>query len=453
MTDTLGKLIATIRKETTLHTQDTLARKVGRTKQWLGAIEKGQLIPTLDQLVRLHNEIASRDNQVPHSDLQIWLLKWLEAKAKKDVHVRRETILLAINQLYGHSLQKRKTEFTNDIPTLEHFPDAFPDLVVVCGDRREMPPKRKGDLFVDSFSSSDFASLRKLFERCGPLDIISDKIFAPVTPADNAYLHEKYGGKNLIVIGSPAVNLLARSINKNCVFRFAMSQDVRDSLKHWEQNFPEINDRKLREVLWDMTVKWKGSDESEEIDIKSYCEDYRGTDPKVYENQIAELARKVQQLLQENTAKDFKNFFHRHGFVDPVDTKEQGYFLQDDNDFGVVSMCPNPYSENGNYFCILAAGIHGPGTHMAVRLLATDNFKGHPLGGVIEIKLDLEARWSERFSKADFAWQTGSYEVSDLLRKLGRRKPHSVLQDLDPHDFNNLIDFVKRFAPNKVETK
>jgi hypothetical protein len=89
---------------------------------------------------------------------------------------------------------------------------------------------------------------------------------------------------------------------------------------------------------------------------------------------------------------------------------------------------------------------------MAVRVLASGAFEDHPLGGVIEVQLDLEGRWSERFSNADFDWQTERYTIDDeLLGKLRKPKAHSMLGKCAPEDLKSLADFVQRFIVNEVK--
>jgi transcriptional regulator with XRE-family HTH domain len=447
MTETLGELIAKFRKSGP-DNQSRLAEKVGRTKQWLGAIEVGNGIPTLEQLLKLHEELVSKDSQTPESDLGSWLLRWLEARVNKDVDINKESALEAIDGLYAKSNKSARTRSASAVPTLEDFPHGFEDLIIICGDRRESPPKSKGDFFVDSFSSADLASLKTLLEKTGPLEIRSDKLFMAGNLSSSGYLKQAYGQRNLIVIGSPAVNLVARAINRNAVFRFRTSKGMREFLRYWDEEFPEINDRKLREIFWDMASKWNGSLEASGIDTNQYLEE---SERRIHPEQIEELAHKVGELLTSHTVKDVKASFHKYGFIDPIANKEQGYFLRDDNDFGIISLCPNPYSDGGDYFCILAAGIHGPGTDMAVRVLAKDDFREHPLGGVVEVKLDLEARWSERFSTAGFDWQTGSYTVNEeLLGKLRNPKPGSILSECAPGDLKDLTDFIERFVGNKI---
>src|SRR5437764_10957522 len=103
-------------------------------------------------------------------------LTWLKTKVEQTTGIDKEAVLDAITQLYGHSKPTRKTKLLPaHLPTLEDFPEGFENLVVVCGDRRELPPKTKGDLFVDSFSSADLIGLKTLFDRTDPLKIRSNK--------------------------------------------------------------------------------------------------------------------------------------------------------------------------------------------------------------------------------------------------------------------------------------
>lgn len=417
MAETLGKLIADFRKKSP-HNQTDLAKKFGLSKQWLGAIEVGNGLPSLEQLLKLHEELVPKGSQAPESDLGTWLLKWLETKIRRDSKIDKEVALKALNDVLSQKLKPVKS--ISGVPTLADFPHGFENLMIICGDRRESPARKRGDFFVESFSSSDLASLNMLFEKTGPLEIRSDKLFISGNATTKEHLKQFYGKRNLIVIGSPAVNLVARAINSSAVFRFIFSDNMPpDFLRSWDEGFPELNDRELRKIFSKMTSKWTGSLATLKID------EYRDKKSRIQPAQISELADKLEKLLGEATVKDVKAWFHNSGFHDPIANKKQGYFFREDNDFGVISLCPNPYAdEDGKYFCILAAGSHGPGTDMAVRVLAKNEFEDdlshHPLGGVIEVKLDLEARWSEIFPTASFKWETPPYSIDkELMEKLG----------------------------------
>lgn len=459
MDDTLGQLIRKAREATHL-TREQAAPLVGKSTAWIGEIERDRAVPTMDLLLRMHEKLATGGDAC--ADLSIWFLKWLEAVAKHHVNVKeespdsdykpdrnnREVALTVIGRMFAHSTRPEPASAASfRFPTLRDFPRAFENLLVVCGDRRESPPKNRGDLFVDSFSSADLANVKLLFDKTGPLEIRSDKYFALKTPGNDEFLKSEYGRKNLIVIGSPAVNLLARSINTHCVFRFQLSQTVRDFLVDWDTEFPEISDRKILKIFWDMASKWRGGSQPAEINTQRYYDECKKSGFNISREQIEELARKVKDLLKDHSANYIKSLFRKAGFLDPVDVKLQGFFLQDDNDFGVISLCPNPYADDpGKYFCILAAGIHAPGTYMALKALADGDFESHPLGGVIEVKLDREARWIERFPSASMSWQTSDYKVEDLITVLGHTDNHTLFDKCDPAELYRLLQFVKPFA-------
>ena len=102
--------------------------------------------------------------------------------------------------------------------TLAGFPHQFLPITVVVGDRREKAPKTAGDVFVLSASQ---AELRWLLSLGMPQDteIVCDKVFSQ---ASHEQLREWYSQRNLLVIGSPAANLLARIVNESALFPFAI---------------------------------------------------------------------------------------------------------------------------------------------------------------------------------------------------------------------------------------
>ncbi len=440
---TLGERIRDARGKTSL---EKLALDVGKSTQWMGEIERGSKIPTLELLLKAYDVLKPEDARDPDADLELWLLAWLKAHADKTSGADTDAVLAAVTRMHGRSKKSNKPAPTRThLPTLEDFPEGFESesLIVVCGDRRESPPKSQGDLFVDSFSSADLISLKELFDRTGPLEVRSDKHFAT---GDTQYLEKEYGQKNLIVLGAPSVNLLARRINGHCVFRFFVHKDARDFLKYMEEEVPEINDLELWKVFWEMASKWKGPPDYKTIDLTRYG-DYEKKF-NIRKEQLAALAEKVKKALKDHTAREMKNLFRRPGFIDPAEATVQGFYTRD-NDFGVVSLCPNPYSADGSRLCILVAGDRAPGTVMATRMLATGNFEGHPLGGIIEVELNPETRWVRRIPTADYGWQTKrdeGYTIEDVLSNLRNPEAHTVFDKCEPGDLASLISFIERFV-------
>ncbi|MGH9968812.1 MAG: helix-turn-helix domain-containing protein, partial [Pyrinomonadaceae bacterium] len=467
MKQSLGELVKAARKQGEC-TLERLAEKVGKEPQWISSIEKGSGIPSAELLIKIHEALVPEGESSPTRELGVWLLKWTEAKLERergkpnarrkenDAGNKLENERLnakgkkAISKFYAQSIRSNVVKrSTSALPTLADFPDAFDDLLVVCGDRRESPPKTKGDIFADSFSSADLAHVRHLFDRCGrPLDIRSDKGFIL---GDRDYLKREFGERHLIVLGSPAVNLLARMINDNCVFRFAIPRAARDFSQYLETQIPEINDPDLLDVFWKMASQWREAG-GVEIDTEAYYEPYLRKAAKIQMEQIQAVADKVKELLNDHTAKRIKHMFHKPGFIDTADAQQHGESPRQDNDFGVVSLCPNPYSESGNHLCILVAGIHAPGTDQALRALATDDFREHPLGGIIEAKINLQAGWIERLYKAGFDWQTKAYGVDTVLANLADAPNLAVFEKCTPEAISNLSKFVAHFVEADTTT-
>jgi transcriptional regulator with XRE-family HTH domain len=470
MNSEIGRLIRDTRQTKGL-TLNQVARAVKKSPQWLSAIESGSgdVLPNLALTLRLFQS-TSISEAGRTADLSTWLLKWLEsnvAASSFTSHIKDEPgdrdafealkaeALTVLGELNGRTLQRTPSVWNSTaLPTLKDFPDAFEDLIVVCGDRREVPPKNKGDLFVKSFSCSDIVSLSSLFAKTGTLDIRSDKVFVL---GDREYLKREFGNKNIIVIGSPAVNLLTREINGRGAFLFATPKLARDFIAD-NKTIAEINDRNLLEIFWKMASEWKGHGE---IPVDAYIETYRtklprreAEDTKDFEQrisaQIKGLADKVKGLLRGNNLKTVMNKFLTAGFRDLADGQIHGDAIRTDNDFGIIALCSNPYSDDNTHLCILVAGIHGPGTDRALYALATENFRERPLGGVIEVRLNLDAGWIERLHTAAWAWQTDPYDIEkDILPRLENPEKQAVLSECAPEAIEHLKVFLRRFIEDK----
>ena len=460
--ETLGQQIRAARRRQRSTLED-LSQKVNKTPQSISSIEMGRVIPSVFLLIQIHDALYQGEESLRSKKLGTWLLKWTEAHIQRDcdkvfskedqvednhewklIEQARARGLEAISQFQGTSIGSRVGIRNNSaLPTLTDFPEGFDDLVIVCGDRRESPPKTKADIFVDSFSSADLPHLPDLYRRCGqPLHIRSDKLFAL---AERDYLKREFGEKHIIVLGSPAINLLARKVNESCIFRFAVPRVAREFTAYLENKVPEINDPALLDVFWRMATQWREQGNSD-IDAVSYFETYRKKVERIQLDQIEALANKVKELLNGHTTKGIKNLFHKPGFVDPADAQVHGESPRQDNDFGVISLCPNPYSTNRRHLCILVAGIHAPGTDQALRVLATDDFQEHPLGGIIEAKINLQAGWIERLYKASFDWQTKPYRVGDVLSNLSNCEKFPVFKKCAPESIKSLLSFANLFV-------
>jgi len=281
------------------------------------------------------------------------------------------------------------------------FPEAFLPLVIVVGDKRENPPKSPGDLLALSASTSD---LRWILKLSLPKDteIISDKVLLYASPE---YLSEQFAKKNLLVIGSPAANHIARMVNETAFFRFMINSSTRQEIKRFNDQI------------------------------------------KANRTNMAFLRNYVDQLAQDGERiRYYLNQLRRSGFIDPTyEFKTRGFYIDNDADYGVISLCRNPYADSAEFIAILAAGVHLPATMQSLILLsnANDEFRERQLGGVFRVTL-YAAEWARRMENAVPAWSTEAYKPEDVRKGLEAISNHPYLQELGVSelDVTNQIEFL-----------
>jgi len=258
--------------------------------------------------------------------------------------------------------------------SLRTFPQAFPDLVVVTGDKREVPPKTPGD--IGAYSASPIDDRWGYALRLPPeTEKVSDKEFVT---APHEELEERYGQKNILVIGSPASNHLARLLSRGCVFPFNLQPNHLEDLDRLMEELRESEDQQELAAI--------GADHQDEL-------------------------------------KRIMRWFYAYGIIDPVRQDVVGYALPPDKDYATLSLARNPFSPEGQFehVCILAAGFHHPGTIMAVRYLSEPaNFSDRPLGGVLEVSIDTNLKWERRMRSIEAAWETPEYTFEAVLDGIER---------------------------------
>lgn len=103
----------------------------------------------------------------------------------------------------------------------------------------------------------------------------------------------------------------------------------------------------------------------------------------------------------------------------------------------------------------MAAGIHGPGTTHAVKMLAEKNyreknFREHPFGGILEVELDPFKDWPTRFETATWKWQTRPYTPEKIMKNLHRKlraaeqRQGDSFGQVDIQEIKERIEFVQR---------
>ncbi len=422
--ETMGELIRNNRRLLSFD-QSELAERVDTTAQWISALENGRKLPSLVLLMKLYEVLVKSRDSEASSPLVTWLLQWLAeggqaddkltSLEKGDLQAAIESARVLLDAAAGrYSPGKGRT--------LKQFPEAFYPLTIVCGDRREDPPHTEGDLLAYSAAMTDLMFLPGLgLAGEQAVTIVSDKLFVM---QNEATLARMFGQTNLLLIGSPAANFATRLINNKALFRF----DLRAKSRAWAGQIAAVagtldEPRKLEAFLRLIqqpnqviraVFEERGVSE-EELEgslIPAVVKRLFDLD----EDEVRELVTLKDEIFGKEKPADWMNSFRKPGFVDPASQRFYGSTTGPNIDFGVVSLARNPFAASDDYVCIIAAGIHGPGTAHAVKALTRhDLFDERPLGGVIEVSLTKWTDWRTRFERVGWKWQTRPY-TSDSLK-------------------------------------
>jgi hypothetical protein len=291
--------------------------------------------------------------------------------------------------------------------TFNDFPEAFFPLAVVTGDKREDRGAHIGiaDFGAYSATPADTRWILDLGLREGVVKHI-DKNFLLLS---DEQLRRRFARMNLLVIGSPASNHLARQVNSSAVFRFNYSQEADDAIRQ------VINKAK------DMT----------KAQLTAYQQELRTS-----EQIRTSLPNRMRSLFTGGI------FDPTYPGGDYVAAKYAQIARDTQFDFGMLTFCVNPFYEeqcriekrenDHKYVAIMAAGIHHPATAHAVRQLGRERreqgiFAKHPYGGLLRVELDLECPFSERTELAQCRWEDEADDArkppqdqrTDLVRELG----------------------------------
>jgi len=390
-----------------------VAKLLGKTPSYVSQIRKGDQVPR-DELIAL---VAAK--LAPGRLPELLLAAALGRLEKQSFE--REALKASVREAFG-DLRSAVSGPGAAAPrqtgrTLADFPEAFYPMDVVTGDKRE---DRGAHITVADFGAhpatpSDMRWVMGL-GLAPDVMIHSDKIFLLL---DEAKLIERFADRNLLIIGAPAANHLARLANKGAVFRLNYSQgaeaEIEATLRH-AATLTRTGLAALQEASRDDQT----------------------------------LSKTMRSLLTG-------------GIFDPtypdeyVAAKYTQIAGQAQLDFGVLTFAANPFyaakcllerRENDHRFvAIVAAGVHHPATAHAVRVLGQDQrdrgaFDRHPYGGVLRVVLDLDIPFAERTELATWLWedQADSSRLepddqgADLLRELATieaKLPKGELKNLE----------------------
>lgn len=443
----LGDLVR-LARERKGWTQNQLAEELGKSKQWISLIERGEQLPSPALLVAIYEKCLTTF-QEPDVELAGWLLQWLESKTT-DLELGEHAAALrkAVRKATAVLSASPAPIASGGARSLEDFPGSFAPLTVICGDRREFPAATRGDLLVNSAAITDVQFLPGL--ALPPSSTIkSDKAVMLMQEDD---LRREFGHSNLLVIGSPAVNLAARVINDGSIFRFLVSEERR-AQNRILKNDKQLNDPETASLFSRLLARMPApgpADRLEDAEASSLAEVLVEQAQGVTSDRTHAVTELLQRVLEGSTPDGWIDGFRKPGLLDPTSGAVYGRQTRDDQDFSVISLAANPYAETDDYVSILVGGIHGPGTAHAVRALAHGDFRGRALGGVIEVSLDLYGKdWPRRFQTAEWEWCTDLYSPESIiscLQSVLSKEPGRVewpFSELSRQEIAGCAEFVK----------
>jgi hypothetical protein len=323
--------------------------------------------------------------------------------------VARDSLLETWETLRRFAPRSRGHATGNTFTSLQDFPYlAEGPWCVITGDRRESPPASRADLAALSVSSSDLMFLLGL--KLPPTTLLrSDKIFRILSENDI----KEMLACNILAIGSPAVSFATREILRRAgaTHLFNISQNEYEK----ERTLSDSIDEVAR-----LDPEWLAA----------------------FANQ-PDVAEKVSQFLPD---------FRKAGFVDPIDFRGiRGRAQGRGHDYGIVALAPNPWSEE--HIVVIAAGVHGPGTAGALKMLATpEEFAQRPWGGVIRVSTPPLAPWQHLFERhLHPRFETREYDPAKYLRDLqsmidGIRTPPFNDAKINDQTLKKVLAFAKRLA-------
>ena len=421
--------------------QQQLAHRVAKSKQWVAAVEVGRVLPPVDQVVALFRALHPEVTDGAPDRLACWLVNWLQAGATVRSSSPEEAALLA------EALAVLDRDVGSPVPSgawrsLDQFPAAFEPLTLVAADRRDTPPETRADLFILSGAVGDLTFLPNLRQTRAEVRLRSDKL---ILLGPDAMRRRELGSTNLLVVSSPAANWAARVLNNSAIFRYDVPSPARE-LDERIRTVGDFDDGILLRLLWRLVSS--AQETGEGVDVTSIETSRLSAVQRERLPRAEELAR---ELLAKGSPDQIMSQFNETGILDPVAGRR--YQLPADNfDYGMISLAPNPYAGNG-FVSILVSGMHGTGTAHALGALISDPqmFATHPFGGVIQVRAQPYADWSERFLRADWEWKTPEYTPQALLDRLrhalseGTERPEP-LNAWSDEDLSRCIRFIETLA-------
>jgi hypothetical protein len=248
--------------------------------------------------------------------------------------------------------------------------------------------------------------------------ILTDKQFVTQKEDD---IRRRFGETNILVIGSPAVNLLARRINRFSPFHFDISDETLAELAEQERILDECEDDEDDLYIYHQCLEGI-------MDVTAILSRFVGR-----VTQLAKIRAKAEQITarfrttlicqrcEGTQMRPIRYLLHkldRPGIVDPhFGHMSRGVAITQSKDYGLISIFPNPFrtTESNSTYVIYVAGVHGPGTALGVKMLSHKQaFAEHPFGGVFEVNINQFVPYFDRIpASKDPRWESRVHTKSD----------------------------------------
>ncbi len=277
-------------------------------------------------------------------------------------------LLADLMKLMGDQREPQRQRPRRLLRTLRDVPDNVDgDWVIICGGKREeIPIGRERDLLAVSGDPRELTWVLKLGlpERT----IVADDKCQDFL--DFLLREEK---RNLIAVGSPAVNFFVRQHQSDAFFRY----------------FYEAEDLE----------RYKSREDAETKEIKR----------RTAANFSHDFAGFVER--RKTAWEEIKRFWKGTQYVVPVGLhpNEVGAVQY----FGLVSLALHPYHDDR--IAVLAGGSRFVSTVAALRMLGDRRgLRSRELGGIVSVSLHERRRGFDVYG-ASYAWQTTPYRLRDML--------------------------------------
>ncbi len=419
-----------------------------RTPQQISNFEQGKALPGLEVLAEMYSILRSEYPTAHQSAAEFvqWIMVWLAAKEIR--HEEGRKLLRQAVDLLANAPMRRLTSSSSPRPltSLADFPGSDP-FTIILGDRRESRVTSAAECLIYSGSITDAIYLPHLGSAIANSSIESDKLLVRMPRHFLVNLPE-IAERNLLIVGSPAVNWGARILNDGAVFPFRIDQYVVDRGRRLISD-PRMQDRNFASLFWESAQVSNG----DRVNLEDGAAGGSLLDERD-ERRRSDAISLADDVLGGTSAKALMNRFRTLGILDPADEENHGTSYHQANDFAVVTLAQNPYCESDRYRAVICGGIHGPGTATALRelLVNPDAFADRPLGAVLEININVDLDWRARFRSATATFQTKEYAprtVYNNLRSAAEQDPSArqdVYQWWNEDSLRGTAEFVKQLV-------